>query len=114
MKKDRLRKQSNRHKLQRIGYLWLIFTATLNEGLIMSNYINLYKELFSFDPLGLSERVAQTPENPKTTVFSILVMWNRRIEQRRQLAQLSDALLEDVGMTRAEAERESKRPFWMS
>ncbi|WP_298847116.1 DUF1127 domain-containing protein [uncultured Ruegeria sp.] len=32
--------------------------------------------------------------------------------QRRKLAQLSDAALEDIGITRAEASAEAKRSFW--
>jgi uncharacterized protein YjiS (DUF1127 family) len=32
--------------------------------------------------------------------------------QRRQLAQLSDAQLKDIGITRADAEREASQPFW--
>lgn len=32
--------------------------------------------------------------------------------QRRQLAQLSDAQLKDIGISRADAEREVTQPFW--
>nr|WP_245398735.1 DUF1127 domain-containing protein [Oceaniglobus trochenteri] len=32
--------------------------------------------------------------------------------QRRQLRQMDDAQLRDLGLTRAEAERESRRPAW--
>lgn len=33
-------------------------------------------------------------------------------KQRRELAELPDALLEDIGYTRAEANQEAKRPLW--
>ena len=32
--------------------------------------------------------------------------------QRRQLAQLDDALLADIGLTREQALREARRPLW--
>lgn len=32
--------------------------------------------------------------------------------QRRALAQLDDAMLEDIGLTRSEAHREAERPAW--
>ena len=34
------------------------------------------------------------------------------MRQRRQLGELSDYLLEDIGVTPAEARRESRRAFW--
>lgn len=45
-----------------------------------------------------------------------LLRWVReRLERqrtRRALAALGDAALEDLGLTREEAARESRRPFW--
>lgn len=35
-----------------------------------------------------------------------------RQRTRRALAALDDAALEDLGLTREDAERESRRPFW--
>jgi uncharacterized protein DUF1127 len=32
--------------------------------------------------------------------------------QRRQLSQLDDAALNDIGLTRTEANAEARRPFW--
>lgn len=34
------------------------------------------------------------------------------MEERRQLAEMSDARLEDIGITHAEARREANKPFW--
>lgn len=36
----------------------------------------------------------------------------RRLRTRRALLRLSDRQLADVGLSRAEAEREARRPFW--
>jgi uncharacterized protein YjiS (DUF1127 family) len=35
-----------------------------------------------------------------------------RWQQRRALLDLSDHLLDDIGITREEAEREARKPFW--
>jgi uncharacterized protein YjiS (DUF1127 family) len=38
--------------------------------------------------------------------------WLERARQRRQLAELSDHMLRDIGLTRADAWAESEKPFW--
>lgn len=38
--------------------------------------------------------------------------YRQNAQQRRQLAQLPDYLLKDIGVTRAEALKESEKPFW--
>jgi uncharacterized protein YjiS (DUF1127 family) len=38
--------------------------------------------------------------------------WWSRARSRRALLELSDAMLEDVGLTHAEAWREGRKPFW--
>jgi uncharacterized protein YjiS (DUF1127 family) len=35
-----------------------------------------------------------------------------RARQRRALSQLSDAMLRDLGLTRADVVRETEKPFW--
>jgi len=35
-----------------------------------------------------------------------------RWQQRQALLDLQDRLLEDIGITREEAEREARQPFW--
>lgn len=39
-------------------------------------------------------------------------VWAERAEQRRSLLQMSDRLLADIGISRSEAEREGRKPFW--
>ncbi|MFY0991068.1 DUF1127 domain-containing protein [Halomonas sp. C05BenzN] len=41
-----------------------------------------------------------------------LARWNRLRHERHQLGELSDDLLRDIGLTRREALREARRPFW--
>lgn len=38
--------------------------------------------------------------------------WYRTAQDRRQLARMSDLMLHDIGLTRADVEREILRPFW--
>jgi uncharacterized protein YjiS (DUF1127 family) len=41
-----------------------------------------------------------------------LLHWHELARQRRALLNLNDRMLKDIGITRAEAEREASRPFW--
>ena len=43
-----------------------------------------------------------------------LVTWFWRVRQRRELWQLSDEQLRDVGLTREIIRREVEKPFWMA
>jgi len=38
--------------------------------------------------------------------------WYARYRQRRQLLALDDQMLKDIGLTRATAQHEGKKPFW--
>lgn len=52
------------------------------------------------------------PVNPLKRLYAILNNWQERAEQRCRLADIEDRLLDDVGMTRADADREAAKPFW--
>jgi uncharacterized protein YjiS (DUF1127 family) len=41
-----------------------------------------------------------------------LLRWHELSRQRRALLALNERMLEDIGMTRGEAVREARRPFW--
>ena len=45
-------------------------------------------------------------------VIATLREWRRRVHDRRQLARLGDSTLADIGLTRADAEFLSNKPFW--
>jgi uncharacterized protein YjiS (DUF1127 family) len=40
--------------------------------------------------------------------------WQRRRRSRHELEGLSDATLQDIGITRCDAHRELQKPFWMA
>ena len=42
----------------------------------------------------------------------VLKRMHDRWQQRQALADLEDRLLDDIGITREEAEREARKPFW--
>jgi uncharacterized protein YjiS (DUF1127 family) len=46
-------------------------------------------------------------------VFTTLLEWQERTRQRRQLSELDDRMLKDIGLTRADVAREVEKPFWM-
>ena len=39
--------------------------------------------------------------------------WRRRARERAQLARLNDRELKDIGITRAEAQMEANKSFWI-
>jgi uncharacterized protein YjiS (DUF1127 family) len=47
-----------------------------------------------------------------TQVLALAGSWYQRARQRRQLAELSDRQLADIGINRAEACAEAGKPFW--
>ena len=44
--------------------------------------------------------------------FEQILAWLERARQRRQLQQLGDHMLKDIGLSRADVEAESSKPFW--
>lgn len=45
-------------------------------------------------------------------LFNILLIWQRRIEERRQLLEMSDRMIRDIGLNRNDILREANKPFW--
>lgn len=46
------------------------------------------------------------------TAWHQLRRWRALYHQRQQLASLSDEMLKDIGLSRADVETEINRPFW--
>ncbi|WP_431855778.1 DUF1127 domain-containing protein [Azospirillum sp.] len=47
-------------------------------------------------------------------LLDTLAEWHQRAVSRRELAQLDDRMLHDIGVTSADVEREIGKPFWRS
>jgi uncharacterized protein YjiS (DUF1127 family) len=45
-------------------------------------------------------------------VVETLLAWQERVRQRRHLSGLDDRLLKDIGLSRADVQREVEKPFW--
>jgi uncharacterized protein YjiS (DUF1127 family) len=50
--------------------------------------------------------------HPLAAAVVLIKRWIARTRQRRALGGLSDQMLRDIGITRAEAARECEKPFW--
>ncbi len=44
--------------------------------------------------------------------FDLLLTWRERAAQRQALRRLDDRILRDIGASRADVERECRKPFW--
>jgi len=45
-------------------------------------------------------------------IFTLLLVWQRRIEDRETLRHMTGAQLKDIGLTRDMVEGEAAKPFW--
>ena len=45
-------------------------------------------------------------------IVAKLLLWRRIAIQREELGRMSDELLKDIGISRAQAAYEAQRPFW--
>ncbi|RMF13850.1 MAG: DUF1127 domain-containing protein [Gammaproteobacteria bacterium] len=43
---------------------------------------------------------------------TVLAQWERRARERRQLMELSDHLIKDIGLDRKRVQCEVNKPFW--
>ncbi|MFZ1425263.1 MAG: DUF1127 domain-containing protein [Geminicoccaceae bacterium] len=52
------------------------------------------------------------PGSLAVRLTAVLETWAERRRQRLTLQGLSDYALKDIGLSRSEAEREARKPFW--
>lgn len=45
-------------------------------------------------------------------LLDLLAVWHERTRRRRELSRMPDYLLRDMGITRADVDREIHKPFW--
>ena len=64
-------------------------------------------------PSALRARHLRHSARPQLGRFIEMIgVWQRRARERRELLELDDFLLRDIGLTRAEAIRLARKPFW--
>lgn len=56
--------------------------------------------------------LCSAPVEIKRSMLARIAAWMRLYSERRVLAELDDRLLSDIGVDRADAAAEAKRPFW--
>lgn len=57
---------------------------------------------------------ARAPSGPTLRrLWPTLRLWVQRDRERRALAELGERMLSDIGLTRIEASREWRKPFWL-
>ena len=44
----------------------------------------------------------------------LVLTWQQRARERRQLASMDEFGLKDIGLTRVDVQRESDKPFWQA
>lgn len=65
------------------------------------------KDIASF-ATGAPRRLRRLP----VRFFDLLLTWRDRVSQRQALRRLDDRMLRDIGASRADVERECRKPFW--
>ncbi len=58
--------------------------------------------------LDLLSQLSRAPSR----VAGVMLLWHTRAVERSHLAKLEDYHLQDMGISRAEADREAAKPFW--
>ncbi|MFB4391095.1 MULTISPECIES: DUF1127 domain-containing protein [unclassified Pseudomonas] len=58
------------------------------------------------------ENNVQTNASLPLRALSTLLLWQRRLASRRQLARLDGRLLADAGISEAQRYQELSKPFW--
>ena len=59
-------------------------------------------------PVGFWHSVRRAP----TKAIDTILLWQERADQRVHLASLDNHALRDIGLSRADVERETSLPFW--
>jgi len=70
------------------------------------------QRLIQFQIQGLIRQGVARAPMPLLKLLAQAYVRYRRQRQRTSLAQLDDRMLRDMGISRLEAERESRKPFW--
>jgi len=93
------------HSTVGLGGMFSTLTALASPGHAALTGKPLYENV---SPLGFRTRNG----GPLAVMWRVVSRWMERSRQRHHLRGLSDALLCDIGLTRADVDREALKPFW--
>jgi len=62
--------------------------------------------------LSITQSVFTQPQLTAIKAMTTLQRWMDRHSERKQLAQLDNHILQDLGLTRGQALAEASKPFW--
>ncbi|TBU91250.1 DUF1127 domain-containing protein [Phytopseudomonas dryadis] len=60
----------------------------------------------------LADNASKPASDLPLSIFATLLLWQRRIVSRRQLARLDSRLLSDAGISESQRFAELSKPFW--
>ncbi|MBI3507167.1 MAG: DUF1127 domain-containing protein [Proteobacteria bacterium] len=58
--------------------------------------------------------MVRTLDRALLAAFEKLYLWQERARQRHQLAEMTDYMRSDLGLSRGDVEREASKPFWLN
>jgi uncharacterized protein YjiS (DUF1127 family) len=64
--------------------------------------------------IGMARRTTSPARGTLDAIADTLALWRERTAQRHRLRDIDDHLLVDMGLTRADIDRESRKPFWLA
>ncbi len=68
--------------------------------------------LSGLDLLGFSGRTGEWLGESVHKFAKVIHEWNRRYRTRKELLEMEDYMLKDIGISRSDALREGNKPFW--
>ncbi len=80
----------------------------------MTKMIETYTESFVASPRAARLPITAVLLRAITAGMDTLYEWQRRFSDRHHLQTLDDRLLADIGLSRADVNSESQKPFWQA
>jgi uncharacterized protein YjiS (DUF1127 family) len=68
--------------------------------------------LLTASPVAPAARECGQPASYPRRVLALLDVWRQRTRDRRELAQMDERSLRDIGLTPYDALYEARKPFW--
>ncbi|MEK9722393.1 MAG: DUF1127 domain-containing protein [Rhodospirillaceae bacterium] len=65
-------------------------------------------------PAVILPAISRQAADAVTRVFPIMVAWQKRVDDRRRLRDMTDAQLRDLGLTRGQIAAAAAKPFWVA